>query len=374
MSNYFSFFRSPTISSTEEMAINRIFPMELKENVFVKADIISTYRKILTDTVERVSGIPDDVVPMLWDNCLQNESQFGLISMLAEAMYSKRDLFIVVRSGIIREASNEERSLIKAAYEKGQVVKDAVFVSFKNYDKTDMLKIYSTLEYCSLASLHKNVNISKALQLKIKSLRATVSLSDEDVAKEQAKAIAKGLGDGKDVYMDSEDSIDTSSPDITPTEKAISFTDTKRAYILGFPISYISGIQTPGIGSTGESDMRAVERGLKQYFFEILSPILKALFGIAEPEFISQDFRAMTTNLEVLKTFDLVSDDYLSASSKQKIVARVFELDPDEEAEQIEEEQAEAEEEVESNPPPAPNAFAQRAFSQGATGNTGTQG
>src|SRR5690606_29068033 len=144
-----------------------------------------------------------------------------------------------------------------------------VFISFKGYRRTDMLTIYSNLEYCILASLHKTVNIAKAVQIKINDLRASVSLNDSEVARAQARSIATALGKGKDVYLDVKDIIEAARIDTAPTEKAIGFLDAKRAFILSLPLSYISGLQTPGIGSTGEADARAVDNGLKQYFLTV---------------------------------------------------------------------------------------------------------
>ena len=80
--------------------------------------------------------------------------------------------------------------------------------------------------------------------------------------------------------------------------------------------------------------MRAVERGLKQYFLTVVQPVLLAVFD-DETEFKSLDFRQMMSALETLKTFDLVSDEYLSVQAKRAILARMFELDEEEEAEAL---------------------------------------
>ncbi len=71
------------------------------------------------------------------------------------------------------------------------------------------------------------------------------------------------------------------------------------------------------------------------------------MFAI-DTEFKSQDFKQVSASSEIMKTFDLVSDDYLSKESKQDILARMFDLDPDEERKLIEEEAASA------PPEPAP--------------------
>lgn len=337
MSSWFSFL-SKSSKQLGDSEIAEIFPFTLKQDIFNRADILATYTKILTDTVERTHGITKKVEPLLWDSCVQSEVSEGLVTMLAQAMTDKSDLFLVYSNsvGILRKATHEEQQKIRADYEKDGESTEGVYISFKHYRRTDMLTIYSNLEYCVLASLNKTLNISKAVQIKINDLRASVSLNDSEIARSQARSIAQALGNGSDVMIDSEDTIETATPDTSSTEKAISFLDAKRAYILGLPIAYVSGLQTPGIGSTGEADMRATERGLKQYFVSIIQPVLKEIFKI-ETEFKSQDFRQMTTALEVLKTFDLVSDENMSRDAKREIIARVFDLDFEKEEKLLEE-------------------------------------
>ena len=346
----FSFLSSRQAETESELP--DIFPLSLIAADFMHADVVATYTKILTDTLERTHGIPKEVVPLLWDNCVQNESSEGLITLLVRAMVKKTDLFLVynVATKTLRVADDREAQQIRADYKKTGESKVGVFVSFRNYRRTDMLMIYSALEYCILASLHKTVNISKAVQIKMSELRASVSLADSSVATNQAKALAGALKNGCDVFLDAKDEITTATPNIDPTEKSIAFLDAKRAYYLDLPISYVSGKQTTGIGTTGEADMRSIERGLKQYFFSIVHPVLKALFGV-DTEFKSQDFRQMTSALEALKTFELVSNEILSNTAKKEIMARLFDLDPDEEEKNLETEAKDATKEAANNPP-----------------------
>lgn len=342
----FNFFKKGIANCPETACeISEIYPFPLTLEEFKKADMLATYTKILTDTVERTHGLSEEYEPALWDNCVQSEATIGLVTLLATAMVNKSDLFIVYTpsTGVLREATYNEKEKIRNDYLKSGESQNGVYISFKNYRRTDMLHIYSGLEYCTLASLYKTVNVSKAVQIKINELRATTALTDAAVAVEQARSIAKALSDGKDILLDVKDDVTTAQPNIEPTEKAITFSDAKRAYILGLPISYISGLQTPGIGSTGEADMRAVERGLKQYFVSIIQPVLKAVFG-DETEFKSQDFRQIESALEALKTFDLVSDENLSQQSKREILARMFDIDPDKELKAIQKEEKQREE------------------------------
>ena len=333
---FFSFFGS----GTDELTTNEIpaiFPLSLQSNVFIKSDILNTYIKILTDTMERTHGVPEEKEPALWDNCLVSEASRGLISLLAEAMSEMSDLFLVYKPStkVIRKADTKEQQQIEADYKASGSSKVGVFISFKNYHRTDMLKIYSSFEYCVLSSLNKSLNVAKAIQFKIHDLRASVSMIDAPIAAAQAKSISSALGKGNDAYMDAKDVIETAKIDTEPTEKAITFLDAKRAFILGLPLSYINGEQTGGLNASGEGDMRAVEQGLKQYYVSILRPVIKAILD-AETTFKSQDFKQLQSAGELLKTFDLTSEENLSGETKQELTALAFNLDAAEEKKRIE--------------------------------------
>jgi hypothetical protein len=333
-----------------DCAIEELFPLALTKDCFVESDIQSTYLKILTDTVDRTFGIPKDVEPLLWDNCLQSETSMGLISSLAKAMAECADLFLVYEKGnkLLRKATAEEEKRIREDYKNRAESSVGVFISFKNYRRTKMLEIYSSFEYCVVASLNKQLNLSKSIQLKLNALRGSTALADASVAKTQAQGIASALRNGKDIYMDAEDSVETAKVDMEPTKEAVTFIEAKKAFILSLPISYLNGELQSGLSDTGEGDMRAVERGLKQYFVSIIQPAVKAVFGV-DTTFKTQDFRNMASGGELVKTLDLISPDLLSLETRQDMVCRVWEIDPVEERKRIEKESAEREAEAEKN-------------------------
>lgn len=316
----------------QDSELPEIFPFAIKNADFIRTDLVTTYTKILTDAMDRVHGLSADHESVLWDSCVQTEASKGLITLLAEAMTDTAELFLVYARGVgvLRKATNAEMEQIRRDYKSTGQSTIGVFVSFKGYRRTEMLKIYSGFEYCVVSSLNKNLNVSRALQFKISKLRSTVSLQDAAVARAQAKTIAGALGAGRDVMLDAEDTIESAQPDTTASEKSILFLDAKRCFYLGLPLSYVNGEQTPGIGSTGEADARAVERGLKQYYLSILEPVLKAAFGVVT-EFRSQDFRQVSASIEVLKGLDLTTSEFMSTSAKRELVQRVFGLDPEKE-------------------------------------------
>lgn len=329
-----------------------IYPLGIRRDEFIKADIRATYQKILTDAAERTHGLKDQQWKLLWDSCVQSQSSEGLISLLAFAMLEKTELFVVYKPSVevLRLADDSERRQIEADYKRDGKSSVGVFISFRSYRKTDMLRVFSEMEYCIIASLHKTVNLAKAVQLKMSDMRSSVSLADASLTTEQARSIAEALRAGKDIMIDAKDDVTTSTPDVEPTKQAIGFLDAKRAFHLSLPLAYISGLQSGGIGSTGDADARAVDRGLKQYFVSILQPVLEEIFGV-DVEYRPEDNRQITAGLEVLKAFELVSDTYLSAATKRLLVARAFDVDPEKEAALLDQESKDREQ---NEPPPAP--------------------
>lgn len=325
--NLSTFFGFKNLELTSDSELPEIFSLGLNQDQFVNTDVMNVYSRILTDCVERTQGIDEDIFPLLWDNCLQSEASEGLITLLAQAMTDKKDLFLVYNEALnlVRPATTNEADAIREDYRNRGESALGIFVSFKKYNRTDMVKIYSSMEYCVVASLNKVMNLSKAIQFKMSAMRSSVSLSDSSVAIDQAKTIATALSKGKDVMMDKDDEILTGTPDISSIEKSIEFLDAKKSFYYGMPLSYIDGAQTAGIGSTGEADSKAVERGLKQYYISIVKPVVEDLFEV-KTSFKSNDFRQIGSGLEAIKTFELTSDELISQDDKKLIIRRLFDI------------------------------------------------
>lgn len=321
-----------TFSSTESRheQLPDIFPMLVGQRDFVAIDCETIYSRILTDTLERTTGLNEDQKKLLWDNCLASETQDGLVSLVAKAMVSKYDLYLVYRPDIkvIRKATSQEESQIRADYAARGESAVGVFITFRNYKRTDMVKLYSALEYCGVNGFWKMMNLSKALQLKFTELRSSTGLSDSADVKAQARAIAEGLSLGKDVMLDAKDVLDLLKPDMSATNSAMDLISQKRSFYLGLPASYMTGESKNSMGDTGEGDAKKVDQGLRGYYFSIVKPVIEGVFGISTT-FKSEDFRQISNSMEVLKTFEITSDEYISKENKQAIVNKVWGLPED---------------------------------------------
>lgn len=326
-------------TSSGENEIAEIFPLSMPKIDFIHCDIMTTWTKILTDTVARCHGLPKQYDSIWWDSFVETQNSKGLITLLSEAMAHKRELFLVYskETKILRIADQVEQTKIKDDYKKLGSSPVGVYVSFQQFKKTDILFLYSALEYCTIASLHKTLNIAKAVQVKISDIRSSINLSDASVAIEQGQNVATALRNGNDILIDVKDDITTAKPDVEAIEASMKFINGKRAYYLGLPLSYIDGEQTSGMNSTGEQDTRAVERGLKAYFESIIKPLISDLLGV-ELKFKSQDFRNINSALEALKTFQLIDIDVMPTKFKNQIIAQMFDIDTKELEKEIEKE------------------------------------
>ena len=340
--------------SSEDSLLEDIYPFPLLLEAFVKNDVQALYKRILTDVLERTTGIKDDQKKLLWDNCMKSESNDGLVSLLSKAMAEKNELFLIYEKiaddGVIRKATADEQSQIKADYAKKAGSDVGIYVSFKNFTLNDMIKLYSAIEYATINGLYVTANVSRAVQLKVSDLRGSVANTDATIAINQAKNMVKALKQGKGLLMDAKDIIETAKPDLSATTTAIDFINQKRSFYLGLPASYLEGVASKGLGDSGKGDNKKVESGLRNYYFSIIKPVTEDLFEV-KTTFKSDDFESITTANETLKTFELTSNELLSMENKNVIINKLYGLPEDEVGDPPEEPVLP---EVDPNAPPAP--------------------
>lgn len=332
--------------SSETGILEDILPFPMAMDPFVKSDVEALYSRILTDTLERTDGIPEKRNKVLWDNCLKSEANEGLVTMLAKAMASKTDLFLVMDGDVLRKADDVERQKIEDDYKKNAESTTGIYVSFKNFSKNDMVKLYSAIEFFTIGGLYKSAGISKAIQIKIKDLRSSVARLDAPVAEAQARGIAKALKQGKDVMIDGEDTIETAKPDLTATKETIDFVNKKKSLYLGLPASYLEGTSQAGLGDSGKGDSKKTESGLKNYYFSIIKPVVEDLFRI-KTTFKTEDFEMIGVANDTLTTFEATTDEHISKENKTTILNKLYGLPEDAVGDEPEEPVA--------NPPPGQN-------------------
>lgn len=320
----FGFGGSEVTPSNE---LPELFPLGLNSEKFIEIDVVNIYTSILIDVLQRTHGIPEEQKTVLWDNCLGNENSKGLVTLLAEAMYSEKDLFIVYRKDLkaIKVASIKEESLIRADYKISGESKHGIFVSFTNYRLSQILKIYSALEYCTVAGLNKSLNLALAVFFKYGDLRESIGAIDSSGPHKQATAIFEAIKAGKGAMLDAKDIIEMLKPDLQAVEASMSFINQKRSFYLKLPASYVTGIQPSSLSDTGQADQKAVERGLLIFYFAVIKPVVDKLFD-KKTSFKSDDSVALSTGLEVLRTMEGTSEELVSMDNKLLLVNKALGL------------------------------------------------
>jgi len=314
-----------TSKTSVKNQLPEIFPMPIIERDFITIDNENIFSRILIDVLERTQGLPPDKYYLFWDNSLGSEKQDGLVSMISKAICNKSDLYLVYNraTGVLRKATQEEQQVIAQDYRTYGESKAGYYITFRNYIKSDMIRFYSKLEYSGISGLWKQSNISKTIEFKLHALRESVGAFDATDVIKQSKELAEAMASGRDIAIDSKDSIEMPTPDMEALSKFMSFIAEKRAFYLGLPQNYLVGTQNKGLGDSGKGESKAIERGLKPYYYSIVKPIFEAIFQV-KTTFKSEDQDMIGTGLEVLKTMDITSDEYLSKENKALIVNKTF--------------------------------------------------
>lgn len=319
------------IDQTPYAELEDLYPFPMALDRFVDLDVEIIYERILTDVLERSATVPEKIQALLWDNCLQSEKPEGLITLLVQAMTKKQKLVLVYDSAleVVYKASAAEQQKIEEAVKKtGQWKegsKTGAAISFDKRHIVDFVRLYSALEYAAIGSFWKSMNLSKAVQVKVDQLRASVAQMNSEPVVAQGKAIATGLKKGHDVMIDAKDVIETAKPDVTATNSALEMINQRRSLYLKLPASYLLGITTSGLGDTGKADAKAVDRGLRTYFYSIIKPLFKSLFAVSLT-YVPDESDQLSAGLAALQTFELVSDDYITPDEKRTILARMLGL------------------------------------------------
>src|SRR5690606_25646882 len=136
-----------TRSSSNKSELPEIFPIPILQKDFVKIDTENIFKRILVDVIERTQGIPEVAQNLVWDNCLASEKQDGLITLLAKAMVAQHDLFLIYKPAlkVIRRADQIEEQRIRQDYAARGESDVGVFITFKNYDLSQIIQFYSLL-------------------------------------------------------------------------------------------------------------------------------------------------------------------------------------------------------------------------------------
>ncbi len=204
---------------------------------------------------------------------------------------------------------------------------DQLVLDFTKYYLTDILRLYFALLYKVMDGASNGITVSSAILVKIADLN---KLASEDRNVETLKAqltdLDAALRKGNLGYIDGDSSVEYPTYDTQPTEKAINMLWTSISNVLGLPLSWVLGETGNGtLSDTGESERKALRRGIERYYTEIIQPILENVYHhtfdlVIEIENVSE-FGEMLANMG--------TDTMLTHSAKVEILCNTFGLRQD---------------------------------------------
>lgn len=306
------FFGMSFNRATEATELHAPFKIKMCEADFVNFRTEILFKKILHRVYSRSEGMTDEQkIASISDSTEKSSAPRGLITLLSLAMTQQKEIGLIYKAGVVREATSDEKEQLKKDYEKNAKSSVGVLVDFSKYKMTDLVKAYMSMIFDILSSMNTQVGLAKALQVKISKLRGTVSAVGKDDPVTQAKEINNSLKKGNSVLLDKEDAVETLKLDAESVEKAFNFVCSLLASDLGVSLSFITGALTTGMSATGEADSNADEYGFQDFFTSIFKPVCDNLYGW-DLRFITDDWRyfnAMIGNLMIVENSSLLSDE-----------------------------------------------------------------
>lgn len=287
---------------------------------FTSVFVFEFFHKILTDCFSMAGDFPTEKQKALWDSVVSTAAQQGLITLLANGMLNRTsNLYLVYDGGFVRLATNAEEKEIDA----DPSGKKGIKVSFANFKKATILLVLASLVESLLINANTGLKISQSVLLRIDKLRESVSNQNADDAVLQAKAIEKGLKEGKGAMLDGADVVELPKFDSEPMEVALDVLFGLMSMVSGLPKAYISGILTAGLNNTGEGDADAVERGLSYYFNSIFKPVCDGLLG-TNLVFKTSRWRKFAEISNLLPVLEGVGEDLVPKEFKDKLIKEIF--------------------------------------------------
>ena len=298
------------------------FCVEMKAADFVDFKVITLYAKILRRCYAKSSGLSDEQATNLWDSVDLGDAQHGIINKVSFAMAKKKELILFKDGGIVREAEQAEADQIKKDYEERGRSDKGVYLNFKKYAMTDVLRLYMAFIFEIIRGAWVNVNLTKALQLKIADARKTIAASDAADPMQVASNVVSALKDGKSVFLDAGDDVKTTELQTQAIKDALSLVYGLLAGELGVSTSFICGELTSGMAVTGEADVNANEDGIKDFFNSVFKPIIDKLFGVSL-KFKSDNWRRIKEFAQIIPFVE--TSEYIDDAKKRELLERLFE-------------------------------------------------
>ena len=311
-----NFGLAKSVSSTEFL-LEMPFNFGMSDKLFKRLFIENFYKKVLTDCYHRTLGLSDEYKAALWDNSVFTAQNKGLITLLAQAMFAKNELYLVYKNKVVREADESEKKLIQV----NKLNDYGVGINFTDYSLTDILCIFADMLFAILKSAHTGMNVAKSIQIGVSELRKTVAEGEKEMAIAQARAMNEALKSGKSVLKDAADTITAAQFDSEPMRESLEVFFGLMSFFTGFNAAYLAGDLVGGLSGSGEGNELALERALANYFNSVFKPCVDALFKTTV-KFKSNNWRKLAEMQSLLPFIEATA--LLTDAQKRDLIDEVL--------------------------------------------------
>ena len=309
--NLFGFGTTETPIS--DFGINIDLKMTIASAAFIEAKGQSIYRRIFTGCLNRTKGLPPDDYRACLDNPSEDSNNVnGLISLMADAMQSKKNLEIVYKEGIIRKALNTDDK------------KDIIKFNFAPFFKTvDLVNFWLAFLYEIIKASYTGIKMSQAIIIKYAKMRESIARKESSYLQQMGTAIKNAIIGGAGAAIDAEDQIMTVAFNFEPTKASMAAYFTLIANELMLPSSEITGEFTSGIGTTGEVDVEALDEAYRKWWSTPFLPIIMEVFKNKDIKFKTNNWRKLQGNSDTLIAIE--NSGLISDEKKKELANELFE-------------------------------------------------
>lgn len=283
--------------------------LSIKAIKFADFVVASVYRRILF-TVMRSMNLDETKKNQVFYTCMNRYSpqSKGLITYVSDAIARKER--IVLRKTRLSDGSYTfEPNQGDNTPEEIDGDPNLIEIDFTQYHDSDLIRLYSMILYDSLLAVFRGVKMSSAILLGLAGLREMLETDENSEAVlQQVLSITHGIKSGGTSVTDADSNINFVTYDVEPSGKVKEFVYQQYSNVTGFAVSFFNGTGGSSLSDTGLSDDKMNRKASEFYFYEILNPILSAVFDESFDLKPDVDISEITNVLSTIEYSEVLSE------------------------------------------------------------------
>lgn len=304
------------------------FCVSLDRKTFCDFQVQNLYRKIVQRTLNRCAFESKDQEQIIasWQDSLSGDGK-GLISYLSMGI-AENDTQVALKydpvSGVLRKMTSAEVDAHKKA--GSNKPKYEIIFDFSCFTQAKVARFYFDRLY--------DLNLIRSRQWGIAGL--TVLTAGEqteldkmtnrqaDNAMSDAARIARGITTGRMLWLSKGSNltgVSSINSDIIKTAREDLFKEMSAS--LGIPLHFLTNEPTTGgLGDYSESDIRAENELIKEFYFMIAQPCMTKLYGVSDVSLIDDTWRTLESRA---RTLGMIEQSEFWATRKPKFKEKIWE-------------------------------------------------